>query len=92
MVIRDVLTSDEESLEDLVCFLIGGLGEDSQRSTVSFILAGWHPYIPLLKRIGFHQRAEPPSYVIVHAAPDFEGKSLVLDSSQWFMTVGDRDI
>ena len=59
----------------------------------SFILQKDNPLIPILKEIGFQPREDATSSVIAYANETHEPQlaEIVLNGSNWYMTVGDRD-
>ncbi|WP_457565849.1 hypothetical protein [Caldithrix abyssi] len=92
--IIDVLIPNyREMLVPLFLEFIKQVYKTKSGQTLSFILQKDNPIIPLLKSIGFKERDDATSSVIAYANESMNEKlaKTILQGSNWYMTVGDRD-
>jgi hypothetical protein len=83
----DMLAGDTTTVVGLVRAVVG-LGWRQGLDTVTITLLASHPWVDLLKKIGFRERETSP--VVVCASPA-AAHSRVADPPAWLLLYGDRD-
>jgi hypothetical protein len=91
MHINDMFTLPERDISDALINHLTDIGWDHRARAVSVTLLESNPLIQSLMTSGYLRRPETSS-VIVHAAPGLPWGSMLQDKTNWFMTVGDRDV
>jgi GNAT superfamily N-acetyltransferase len=91
MYINDMFTLPERDISDALIAHLTDIGWEHRARAVSVTLLESNPLIQSLIRSGYLRRPETSS-VIVHTAPGLPWGPMLQDKTNWFMTVGDRDI
>jgi hypothetical protein len=91
MYINDIFGLPEQDVFDALITYLTTTGWDHKARAVSVTLLESNPLIQSLVRIGYLRRPETSS-VIVHVAPRLPRAPMLQDKTNWFMTVGDRDV
>jgi hypothetical protein len=91
MYINDMFCLPEQDVSDALITCLTNTGWDQRARAVSVTLMESNPLIQSLVRTGYLRRPETSS-VIVHAAPGLPWGPMLQDKTNWFMTVGDRDV
>jgi hypothetical protein len=91
MYINDMFTLPELGISDALISHLTDIGCDHRAKAVSVTLLESNPLIQSLIGGGYLRRPETSS-VIVHTAPGSPWGPMLQDKTNWFMTVGDRDI
>jgi hypothetical protein len=91
MDVNDLFCLPEQDVSDALITCLTNTGWDHRARSVSVTLLESNPLIQSLVRVGYRRRPETSS-VIVHAAPGVPWGPMLQDKTNWFMTVGDRDV
>ena len=91
MYINDMFCLPEQDVSDALIIHLTNIGRDHRARAVSVTLLESNPLVQSLIRTGYVRRPETSS-VIVHAAPGLPWGPMLQDKTNWFMTVGDRDV
>jgi hypothetical protein len=91
MYINDLFCLPEQEVSDALVARLTEIGFDQKAQAVSVTLLESNPLIQSLRRSGYRLRPESSS-VIVHTSPEVPWGAMLQDKTNWFMTVGDRDV
>lgn len=91
MNVRDILCLAEESVRNELLNRLTDQGRALNLQSISAILFETNPIIPILQKHGYSKRPERSS-VMVHVGEDVLNGGYLKDKTQWYMTVGDRDV
>ena len=91
MYINDMFCLPEEEVSDALIIYLTNTGWVQRSRAVSVTLLESNPLIHSLVRTGYLRRPETSS-VIVYATPGLPWGPMLQDKTNWFMTVGDRDV
>ena len=91
MYINDIFCLPDPDVADALTNCLTNIGWDQRARAVSVTLLESNPLIQSLVRNGYLRRPQTSS-VIVHAAPGWPWEPMLQDKTNWFMTVGDRDV
>jgi hypothetical protein len=91
MHVNDMFCLPEQETADALITGLTNTGWNRGAQALSVTLLESNPLVQSLVRNGYRRRAESSS-VIVHAAPELPWGPVLQDKTNWFMTVGDRDV
>ena len=91
MHVHDLFFLPEDDVPQALVTHMTAAGFAQKAQAISVTLFESNPLIHVLQRYNYVLRPETSS-VIVHASPGMLHGALLQDKTNWFMTVGDRDV